>query len=155
MAFETSRHVQLGAERGMFLLETQTPKGKHFANISSDGNAFSGFETLYGQEYPKSKTLGGLALLSDCWLDSQLKPEPEFAMSKTVSFRHLNNTHLRDPNELWTANSAPKSLRYNMFQRGSVFFSANPSKHQDQIQSLESFRRIGYNYCITFEKNQK
>lgn len=145
--FGTSRLVQLGAEKSTFLLEISDLPDL-YSVVPAGDNFFDDFGTLFGYQKDADPKGEQLILLSDAWLPGPMSIHPYFEVSSTVSFRHLT-THLNDPNQLWSGNSEPKSIRYNLYKRGSVFWSTQADTIANEFHSVRSFRRIGYNYCIT------
>lgn len=153
--FGASRQVQLGAERRLFRLSakdlTETFKGIAF---DKKENAFTGFQDLYGLDLEAAHDeLAQVVLLSDAKATAVINQSADFVSADTIAFRHLN-THLLDPNSLWTLLSHPKSTRHNLLRRGGVFYASDTKTIETELKQAAAFRRIGYNYFKTIS-NEK
>lgn len=151
--FGTWRKVQLGAERRLFSLSIgdTTPI---FEGIEFKEGSFLHFEKLYPQD-PEAinPDLSLVVLLSDAKAEPHINHYADFVSSETIPFRYLN-THLKDPNTLWNQDQAPKSSRYNLLRRGSVFYAKDTQHIENELINAAAFRRIGYNYFKTITVQQ-
>jgi CRISPR-associated protein Cmr3 len=148
-AFGTQRQVQLGGERRFFALNIGTPPDEHFKNIHFEGHIFKGFEQLYGNDTDTANSeLAQVLLLNDAQVAASINEHAAFVHSAVTPFRHLN-TNMKDPNDSFQADKTPKSVRRNLLQRGSVFYTKTPENIEQHIQQQHAFQRIGYNYFKT------
>ena len=89
-----------------------------------------------------------VVLTSPSYMEDADKLNVAFAITKVVPFKFLVTTvDTKSYNRINKAIDA--SERYNLYDRGSVFFFKNAEDKQKFIEKLEShadFRQIGYNY---------
>jgi len=118
--------VSLGAERSMFKLEVKKSS-----------------ESL---EYQDKN--GYLTLLSDSYIDIDIKPYCDFAITSEISFRYLNNYFDK---KTFKFNKSDKS--YNFYEKGSIFI--NPKPQLIEALNKRHLQKIGYNqYSYTKGENR-
>ncbi len=135
-------------------------------NFGGEGSAFllsfskspkEDFENLFTKQtiHRKDRTNGqALVLTSNAYAPSSIYEYCDFAISHTVNFRNIITPSQRDVDFSFSkmayvkkTGSRYKSNKFNLLQRGSIFYGINLSDLKAELEK-EAFRQIGYNYFI-------
>jgi len=132
--------VYLGAERSSFKLEVQ--------------KIDKSFEDIFAKEQKSKRSK--LTLLGDSYLDMEdlkiLYKKSYFQISNSIDFQYIQSESKKRNKDEDTIYSFEKSSKYNLIERGSVFYIKN--EDIEDIEKLfnkyKTFTKIGYNrYIIT------
>ncbi len=130
---QSSSLVYLGGERQAFSFEVE--KDKTF--------------DLNKLVYQSTPDVHKLVLISDAYFDGNINEYCDFALTDLVNFRSLaTSIHTERYYDVGKNDKVKKSSAFQLYKKGSVFYSKDEKKLIDLKAKLEKseFYTIGYNY---------
>ena len=133
--------VTLGAERSQFKMEVH--KEDDLCHSYHDK-----IETIY-----KKEKVTKLILLSDSYMEASnetIRSKAQFSITQGVAVRTINSkvSKWKGKTEELEKYKFSKSITYNFFERGSVFYRPNGL---EELLTNENLQQIGYNQFIIIE----
>ena len=143
-------YVSLGADKSPFKISFEP---------LSDNNTDIELQISTKLNFSLSEKLK-IVLLSDTYISELKQNDYDFAISNTITFRFLH-TEVKKGTRYYSSDPLKKnrnlishSDKFNLFERGSVFFFNNEKQLDDfalKLKAETNFRQIGYNYFKTIK----
>ncbi len=122
-----------------FFIESDFELQNSKVSLGADGSIFKMEVEQREDDLTYQDKNNYLTLLSDSYIDVNLKDSCEFAITSEITFRYLENKFNNNGNQIF--HKSTKS--YNFYEKGSIFI--NPTQELIEALNNKTIQKIGYN----------